>query len=70
LPVPIGTPPHEPAIHRKVVPEPPVAVNVVEFPVQIVPGVADTEAGATGEGFTITGTFRQIELPQVFSQRA
>ena len=63
-------PPQEPVIHRKVVPDPPTAFRVVDSPAQIVAGAAFTDVGATGNGFTLIVTDKQVELPQVaLSQR-
>ena len=54
--VPTSVPPHEPVYHLKVVPEPPVADNVVDPPAQTADGLALTEVGATGNGLTVTVT--------------
>ena len=53
----------------QVVPDPPVAVNVLLAPEQIVVGLADADVGAIGSGFTVTDVVAQVELPQLFSQR-
>jgi len=53
----------------QVVPEPPVAVNVLFDPEQIVDGAAFADVGAVGSGFTVTVVVWQVELPQLFSQR-
>ena len=54
LPVPTEAPPQLPVIHLRVVPDPPVAVNVLLAPEQIVLGLADADVGATGNGLTVT----------------
>jgi hypothetical protein len=48
LPVPTEVPPHEPVYQLSVVPLPPFAVRIVEFPRQIEYADAVTEPGATG----------------------
>ena len=70
FPVPTEVPPQLPVIHLRVVPDPPVAVSVLLDPEQIVVGLADADVGATGSGFTVTVVVAQVELPQLFSQRA
>ena len=67
LPVPTDVPPHDPVIHRKVVPEPPVYDNVVDCPSQIVVAVALTVAGGAGNGFTVIVVETQPEFPHEFS---
>jgi hypothetical protein len=42
--------------HPNVVPEPPVYDNTVGLPAQTVVRVAETEVGATGNGFTVMVT--------------
>ena len=48
VPVPASVPPQLPVYHAQVVPDPPVAVNVLLAPEQIVVGFADADVGATG----------------------
>ena len=67
--MPTVVPPQLPVIHLRVVPDPPVAVNVLLCPELIVDGLADAEVGATGSGLTVTVVVAQVELPQLFSQR-
>jgi hypothetical protein len=43
---------------------------VVLAPEQIVDGLAAAELGAVGAEFTVTVVLAQVELPQLFSQRA
>ena len=50
-------------------PDPPVAVNVLLAPEQIVDGLAEADVGATGSALTVTVVVWQVELPQLFSQR-
>ena len=69
VPVPAAVPPQLPVYQAQVVPDPPVAVNVLLAPEQIVVGLADADAGATGSGLTVTDVVAQVELPQPFSQR-
>ena len=67
--MPTDVPPQLPVIHLKVVPDPPVAVSVAFSPAQIGPSLL-ADVGATGSGFTVTVVDAQVELPQLFSQRA
>jgi hypothetical protein len=53
----------------QVVPEPPVAVNVLLDSEQIEDGLAEADVGATGSGLTVTVVVAQVELPQLLSQR-
>ena len=69
VPVPAAVPPQLPVYHLQSVPDPPVAVNVLLVPEQIVVGLADADVGATGSGLTVTDVVAQVELPQPFSQR-
>ena len=69
VPVPASVPPQLPVYQLQVVPDPPVAVNVLLAPEQIAVGLADAEVGATGSGLTVTDVVAQVELPQPFSQR-
>ena len=69
VPVPTRVPPQLPVYQAQVVPDPPVAVNVLLAPEQIVVGLADADVGATGSGLTVTDVVAQVELPQLFSQR-
>jgi len=70
VPVPTSVPPQLPVYHLQFSPEPPVAVNVLLDPEQIVDGLADADVGATGSGLTVTDVVAQVELPQlVVSQR-
>jgi hypothetical protein len=70
VPVPTGVPPQLPAYHLQLLPDPPVAVNVLLAPEQIASGLADADIGATGVAFTVTVTLAQAELPQPFSHLA
>ena len=48
-PVPIGEPPHDPVYHCHTAPvprEPPITVNVVVSPIQIVSELAEADAGS------------------------
>ena len=70
VPVPTKVPPQLPVDHLQSVPDPPVAVNVLLAPEQIVVGLADADVGATGSGLTVTDVVAQVELPQLaVSQR-
>ena len=70
VPVPASVPPQLPVYHLQLVPDPPVAVNVLLAPEQIVAGLADADVGATGSGLTVTVVVAQVELPQLaVSQR-
>ena len=54
VPVPTKVPPQLPVYHAQVVPDPPVAVNVLLDPEQMVDGAAFADVGATGSGLTVT----------------
>ena len=69
VPVPAAVPPQLPVYHLQLSPDPPVAVNVLLAPEQIVVGLADADVGATGSGLTVTDVVAQVEFPQLFSQR-
>ncbi len=72
LPVPMLVPVQLPVSHRSVVPEPPVADKLMlpaSSPQKLLRSTA-AEIGATGSASTVTVTLAQVELPQVFSQRA
>ena len=69
VPVPTNVPPQLPVYHLQLVPDPPVAVNVLLDSEQIEDGLADADVGATGSGLTVTDVVAQVELPQLFSQR-
>ena len=70
VPVPAAVPPQLPVYHAQVVPDPPVAVNVLLEPEHIVDGAALADVGATGSGLTVTVVLWQVELPQLaVSQR-
>ena len=69
VPVPTSVPPQLPVYHPQLVPDPPVAVNVLLPPAQIADGLAEADVGATGSGLTVTDVVAQVELPQLFSQR-
>ena len=69
VPVPASVPPQLAVYHLQSVPDPPVAVNVLLAPEQIVVGLADADVGATGSGLTVTDVVAQVEFPQLFSQR-
>ncbi len=71
LPVPIGSPPHEPANQRSVSPEPPEAVSVTApaSEAQKSERSAPALVGACGPGAIETATEAHAEKPQVFSQR-
>ena len=64
VPVPTKVPPQLPVYQAQVVPDPPVAVNVLLAPEQIVVGLADAGVGATGSGLTVTDVVAQSELTQ------
>ena len=69
VPVPAAVPPQLPVYHLQLVPDPPVAVNVLLAPEQIVAGLADADVGATGAVLTVTDVVAQVEFAQAFSQR-
>ena len=70
VPVPASVPPQLAVYHLQSVPDPPVAVNVLLAPEQIVVGLADADVGATGSGLTVTEVVAQVEFPQpAVSQR-
>ena len=54
--MPTDVPVHDPVNQRKVVPEPPVAVRMVEVPEQKLDGLAEAETGATGAWLMVAVT--------------
>ena len=62
VPVPTDVPPQLPVYQWQVVPDPPVAVNVLLAPEQIVDGAAFADVGATGSGFTVTVAVTHVAL--------
>lgn len=68
LPVPIAVPPQLPVNHRRVVPEPPVAVRVILPPALTQTGLAEgvIEVGGVGRGSTVTLSVLAVPSPQAF----
>ena len=62
VPVPTGTPPHEPLYHCHTASfprEPPITVRMVVSPSHIVEGLAETDVGSEEYVFTVTVTLWQ-----------